>query len=346
MLSLHETDNDDQAFAEHLEFIIAHFKPPAWPRTISTKTIQGRQILLYSKEEALARFKQSNYLDCRINAYPDHTEYKGINRQAPDFIFIDIDRSNFKTKRALNLASNKTLKNIKEILNGDPTVLWSGNGYHIYQPIEAFVLEQEKIFATFDQPSKKSLKFAAQYLSNYKSDAKNNPSFKSCMIRIPGSYNSKCIEENIESEVKIIQKWNGFKPKINSMLGRFHTYLVDQRIKELKKENENHKNNYYSQNTSNTIPWIEKVLETPLADHRKYVVWRILSPYLINVKKLSYEECFNIIREWLVKCNQLERLNFNSHQKIREGINAATKKGYYPISLEKLKSESKELFYM
>jgi Primase X len=348
MLSLHDSDNDDQAFAEHLEFIIAHFKPPAWPRTISTKTIQGRQILVYTKEEALARFKQSNYLDCRINAYSHYTEYKGINRQAPDFIFIDIDRSNFKTERALNLALNKTLKNIREIFNGDPTVLWSGNGYHIYQPIESFVLEQEETFATFDQPSKKFLKFAAQYLSNYKSDAKNNPSFKSCMIRIPGSYNSKCIEENRGSEVKIIQKWNGFKPKINLFLVRFYTYLIDQRIKELKKKKKkkNYKNNYYSQNTSNTIPWIEKLLETPLADHRKYVVWRILSPYLINVKQLSCEECFNIIKEWLIKCDQLERLNFNSSQKIREGINAATKKGYYPISLEKLKSENKELFDM
>jgi DNA invertase Pin-like site-specific DNA recombinase len=168
------------------------------------------------------------------------------------------------------------------------------------------------------------------------------------MIRIPGSYNSKCIEENRESEVKIIQKWNGFKPKINLFLARFYTYLIDQRIKELKKKKKkkNYKNNYYSQNTSNTIPWIEKLLETPLADHRKYVVWRILSPYLINVKQLSCEECFNIIKEWLIKCDQLERLNFNSSQKIREGINAATKKGYYPISLEKLKSESKELFYM
>src|ERR687886_2238921 len=40
-----------------------------WPRTISTKATEGKQILVYNKEEALARFKQSNYLDCRINAY-------------------------------------------------------------------------------------------------------------------------------------------------------------------------------------------------------------------------------------------------------------------------------------
>ena len=35
---------------------------------------------LYNKEEALARFIQSNLLECRVNAYPDYTEFKGIIR--------------------------------------------------------------------------------------------------------------------------------------------------------------------------------------------------------------------------------------------------------------------------
>jgi hypothetical protein len=47
------------------------------------------------------------------------------------------------------------------------------------------------------------------------------------------------------------------------------------------------------------------VVKTPIRDHRKFVVWRILSPYLINVKKLSYAEGFNIINEWLEKCNKI-----------------------------------------
>ena len=37
---------------------------------------------------------------------------------------------------ALKLALFNTLRNIKEKLNGFPTVIWSGNGYHIIQPIE------------------------------------------------------------------------------------------------------------------------------------------------------------------------------------------------------------------
>ena len=99
-------------------------------------------------------------LDCRINAYPAYTQYKGINRQAPNFIFIDLDRCNFTTEKALRLALDRTLKNIRD-LGAEPTVLWSGNGYHVYLPINAFVLEQEEVFAKFDQPSNKFLRFAA-----------------------------------------------------------------------------------------------------------------------------------------------------------------------------------------
>ena len=34
-----------------------------------------------------------------------------------------------------------------------------------------------------------------------------SPRFKSCMIRIPGSYNSKCLDSS--TQIKIIQKWDG-----------------------------------------------------------------------------------------------------------------------------------------
>jgi hypothetical protein len=70
-----------------------------------------------------------------------------------------------------------------------PSVLWSGKGIHICQPVEAIVLEQESMFTQFDQPSQTLMSFAAQFLSNYKSDTNNNPAFKSCLLRIAGSYN-------------------------------------------------------------------------------------------------------------------------------------------------------------
>jgi hypothetical protein len=102
--------------ANGLDFLLGHFEVPVWPRTISTKLTEGRQIPVYNKEEALARFKQANLLDCRINAYPAYTGFNGVNRQPPNFIFIDIDKSTFNTQRAFDLAISKTLKNFREKL--------------------------------------------------------------------------------------------------------------------------------------------------------------------------------------------------------------------------------------
>ena len=91
-----------------LDYILSHFKtddkeeegqPRLWPRTISTKATQGRQVIVNSQQEALAYFKAANYFDCRISAYPYWrpsivSSFAGIkNPIAPDLIMIDLDRS-------------------------------------------------------------------------------------------------------------------------------------------------------------------------------------------------------------------------------------------------------------
>jgi hypothetical protein len=236
---------------EGFDYILSHFKEPVWPRTISTKTTDKRQVLIYSKEEVLARFKQTNWLDCRISAYPSYTEYKGINRQAPDFIFIDLDKATFKTEKTHNNALSKTLENIEQKLGGKPTVLWSGNGYHIYLPVEAFVLEEQDIFAKFQDmnPSRKFIQFAESYLSDNKADHAHNitVSFKNCMLRVPGSINSK----NGQT-VKLLQRWDGY-----ILLEDFYIYLSSLRIKELTKRNEN---SYYNYNESSYYQNVNKYL--------------------------------------------------------------------------------------
>jgi hypothetical protein len=52
----------------------------------------------------------------------------------------------FEAKR-MNL--KMTLNRIYQTLQTRPTILWSGNGYHIYLPIKAFILEEEEVFAKF-----------------------------------------------------------------------------------------------------------------------------------------------------------------------------------------------------
>lgn len=67
----------------------------------------------------------------------------------------------------------------------------------MYQPLEAFRLEQEELFPSKSrEQSKEFLQFAEQYLTNYKSDPSHHPSFKSCMLRIPGSHNYKLVWKN------------------------------------------------------------------------------------------------------------------------------------------------------
>jgi hypothetical protein len=63
----------------------------------------------------------------------------------------------------------------------------------------------------------------------------------------------------------------------------------------------------------------------------------------LNVKKLPKEESYSVIKEWLDRCNELERLNFNPKIKIKEGLRGASK-GYLPISIDKLKEENKSLY--
>jgi hypothetical protein len=220
-----------------LDYILSHFPPTIWPRTISTHTTEGRQVLVYSKEEALARFKQPSLLDCKISAYPHFVEWKGLNRQAPEIIFIDLDLTRFKSELVLDRALKRTLKNIKDKLdNAYPTVIWSGHGYHVYLPVEAFVLEEESEFAKFEQPSRRFIQFAEQYLSNKKSDPCHSftMSFKNCMLRVSGSFNAK--SEPIE--VKIIQRWNGVRPSIKPLLFDFYLYLQDIKLKKLQQKHQ------------------------------------------------------------------------------------------------------------
>ena len=230
------------AVKEGLDFILSHFQGD-FPRTVSTKTTEGRQVVVYNKEEALAMFKAASYRDCKINAYPKYVEWKGLNRQPPNFIFIDLDQGRFKY---IDKLLNKTLKNISQkfCIPVHPTVIWSGHGYHIYLPVEAFLLEEESEFARFGYPSRKFIQFSEEFLSDKKADPCHTKglSFKNCMLRIPGSINSK---NGTEEEVKIIQKWDGFRPNIQPLLFRFDLYLIVSKSKQVhkntKQENKNKK---------------------------------------------------------------------------------------------------------
>jgi hypothetical protein len=196
-----------------------HLQEPLFPRKVMTKDI-GYQV------EALGYFKRSDYKDCRINAYPPYTEYHGINRTPVSFLMCDLDLKDFGRKNVSKKAElflekklNMTLEKIK-VVGGNPTVLWTGNGYHIYQPVAGFILEEYETFYEFTKYLDKDLtslfiQFAEEYFTDYAADRLHNPTVKSCLLRIPGSLNSKCIpNKEQDDEVKITQKWDGKRPHI------------------------------------------------------------------------------------------------------------------------------------
>ena len=116
------------------------------------------------------------------------------------FLMIDIDLKDFGSKDKLDRALKRILKKIETIMYGHPTVLMTGNGYHIYQPMEGFILEEEDIFAKFIDPKGKDLttkfmQFAEDFLTNKKRDPQHRPSIHSCLVRIPATINSKCGQE-------------------------------------------------------------------------------------------------------------------------------------------------------
>ncbi|MFL6323561.1 MAG: DNA primase noncatalytic subunit PriX [Nitrososphaeraceae archaeon] len=174
-------------------------------------------------------------------------------------------------------------------------------------------------------------------MSNHKSDTNNNPAFKSCLLRVPGSYNSK-YERN--REVKIIQQWDGFRPKVNPLLYHFYIYLADRKLKEFSMQ----KNKAETHHTGSNIAWIEKLLQTPIDDYRKNAVSLILAPYLINVKKVSYEDALNIINRWLSKCAKSRQLDQNFDYTVRYALKNSVKNGQRPLKLDTLRLKNNKLY--
>jgi hypothetical protein len=347
---------------EDIEFTLSHFESDLFPRKMMTLSTSV-QFSVTSAEEIYRECKYSDFKDCRINAYPEYTDYKGIVRQPPNFVFIDLDLANFEmSKNKLELRLKRTLKKIKEY-KGFPTALWTGNGYHIYLPIKAIVLDQEEIFSKdkfpnlFSNTGKYSnrsvsevfLKYAEIFFTNGTADPQHVPTYKSCLIRIPNSYNSKLLQKGIsikDSKVEIIQRWDGHKIPIQLLLRDFRRWLIQEEYNQMLSNKRNRKfvktNNIHITN-SNTIVWIEELLQTPLNDHRKYCLFHVLVPYLLNVRNLSHVETSELLEAWLSKCNQLSELDFNPSIEIRNRLKYA--KDYKPVSLSRLKNMNFELHH-
>lgn len=64
----------------------------------------------------------------------------------------------------------------------------------------------------------------------------------------------------------------------------------------------------------------------------------------MNVKKLSYDQAFVIVKGWLAECNGIRKLDFNPDQRIKYDLRSAIRIGYLPISFTVLKVENIGLY--
>jgi hypothetical protein len=216
-------DDRDQKVSNAVDFMLEHFihqkggehQQPLFPRTIMTASTKG-QVVVYSKEEMLAYFKAAKYRDCRINAFPHlvatgTTEYAGKNmlhQQPANFIFIDLDMRDFDDDiDKMTAAAERICQRIKEVF-GDkvvPTVLWTGGGYHIYLPLSGNIIpEKYDVFSEFadwwrthecKDLTSVFMAFAERFLTDGVSDKGHTPTTKSCLLRVPYTFNVKYDDE-------------------------------------------------------------------------------------------------------------------------------------------------------
>ncbi|HEY7079221.1 MAG TPA: hypothetical protein VH500_05935 [Nitrososphaeraceae archaeon] len=65
------------------------------------------------------------------------------------------------------------------------------------------------------------MQFVEDFLTNKKGDHQHRPSINSCLVRIPGTINSKC-----GHTVRIIQRWDGQRPAIQYLLHYHRRWLM------------------------------------------------------------------------------------------------------------------------
>jgi hypothetical protein len=252
-----------------IDFILGHIekkiKSSSFPLAVTTYRTSNKQIIVYNKSEMLEAYRQSLFLDCTVSSTSqskleyyytsrhdssrDYDDYRSSEQKRSDkskiifdiILIIDLRRRDFETASGHIKALDSLLQNMKEYLCGsNPTVLWTGNSFSIYQPIRAIFssglcievlnhkLNSHHLTISSFFLSKSLVEFIARRIANYNS--LYIPISTKPVLDIPGTLNSECIisRNATDPQVQIVQKWNKWRPKIDSMLMiEFYCYLKD-----------------------------------------------------------------------------------------------------------------------
>lgn len=86
-----------------------------------------------------------------------------------------------------------------------------------------------------------------------------------------------------------------------------------------------------------TEEWIERLLQTPIADVRHRTVNLILAPYFVNSKGYDVEQATKMISDYIEKCKQVDPGTKINEGYIRYQCSYAKKRGLRPLSFERAK---------
>ncbi len=86
--------------------------------------------------------------------------------------------------------------------------------------------------------------------------------------------------------------------------------------------------------------YIEELLKHPTSDGRHRLIWLVLTPYLVNVKKMEDAEAFERMRAFVAVAGE----GSDMKRFIQYNVRRAKRNGLMPPTLSKLKSEHPDLY--
>ncbi len=363
-LTLKANENDVMDGINSIINMIELIGQPFFPRNIMCAAYTGF-FPVYDLPQMYNVFKRSNFQDCRISAYPPVSENSMF---IPNLLLLDIDYEDKQVRtneiiyaNQLNKTKvNKILKRLQVKFGiKNFMVVRTGNGRHILIPFLfdcpfEFLDEMRYIMPFLLSKSHRKmnnimsenfLPFAKKYLSNNQADKGNYPTFSSVFLRVPGSINMK-LKYGVPEIVQLEHEWS-YEPESIVNFGDlhpetplFHDFMHHMRIIA--------GNQYYRKRKygfkplgSSIYKLIEYVHETPISDCRKRVLWLLLAPYAINVRKMTSENAFIWIKQWADRCNKAYPFEsgFDIDRKIDYYITVAEGNGHMPINLDRLNSD-------
>ena len=182
------------------------------------------------------------------------------------------------------------------------------------------------------------MRYAERRLTNYKSDPCHKMAWKSCLARLPNTFNTKY---DPPAKVSIIQKWNGVraKPTKQFVYTDFLIYLVEKSVDFSAKARQKKNSVLQPRNSSNGyFGWIERVIPTPIADFRKLTMRQILCPYLATIKQIPKAQAYQEIMQWALECSKLSSLRPSVNEfsdKVHYSLDYTERKGMKPLGWDK-----------